>query len=264
MNGSFSWTVYLFCPTINARHALRELDESLASRTGLKAAAPETTSSPLLAALQPAVAVRKARRSCVRGEALIAARPVARVIEKNLERLPSRAPLATLIHKVGCGAGPRSTSSSQMISDCSEISRASPEIRPPAYLITSRPAVEAVSSDSATDTRATLRRSKRSGSSQIVDAGLCGPFPRASGPDRGAIILREIEPVDLFAKLHQYAIIRPALIAVSQQKSEIPPNTANVFCSRDDRVRVRCCRHAGRQFRVITFRRPKPIAGNLM
>ena len=164
----------------------------------------------------------------------------ARVIEKNLERLPSRAPLATLIHKVGCGAGPRSTSSSQMISDCSEISRASPEIRPPAYLITSRPAVEAVSSDSATDTRATLRRSKRSGSSQIVDAGLCGPFPRASGPDRGAIILREIEPVDLFAKLHQYAIIRPALIAVSQQKSEIPPNTANVFCSRDDRVRVRC------------------------
>ena len=63
---------------------------------------------------------------------------------------------------------------------------------------------------------------------------------------------------------HQYAIMRPAVIAVSQHASDMPPKTANMPCSRVVSSRYRCCFQAGTQFKSATFTRPNPIAGNLM
>src|SRR5215831_9904301 len=65
-------------------------------------------------------------------------------------------------------------------------------------------------------------------------------------------------------RIHQYPIIRPAMIAVSQHKRETPPATANCNCSRDVRFRTLRSFQAGRKFRRTTFKSPRPMAGNLM
>src|SRR5690349_8351541 len=64
--------------------------------------------------------------------------------------------------------------------------------------------------------------------------------------------------------VYQYPIIRPAVIAVSQQASDIPPNNANLAFSRNERARLLCCFQAVREFRATTFSTPALIAVNLM
>ena len=64
--------------------------------------------------------------------------------------------------------------------------------------------------------------------------------------------------------LHQYPIMRPAAIAVSQQTREMPPNTAKVACSRGESSRRVCCFQAETRLSAMTLTSPKLIAGNLM
>lgn len=65
-------------------------------------------------------------------------------------------------------------------------------------------------------------------------------------------------------RFYQYAIIRPALIAVSQQTSDTPPNIASLDCSREESSRIRCSLQADENRSITTFRSARPIAGNLM
>src|SRR5262245_40163538 len=70
--------------------------------------------------------------------------------------------------------------------------------------------------------------------------------------------------ISVYSALYQYPIIRPAVIAVSQQKRETPPATANCDCSRGDRSRVLRSFQPDKEFKTRMFNRPRPIAGNLM
>jgi hypothetical protein len=47
--------------------------------------------------------------------------------------------------------------------------------------------------------------------------------------------------------IHQYPIMRPALMAVSQQRSETPPITASLNSSREESSRILCSFQAGKQ-----------------
>ena len=80
----------------------------------------------------------------------------------------------------------------------------------------------------------------------------CCPVPRRPG------VKSEDEPN------HQYAIIRPATMAVSQQVDEIPPMTASCRCSLEDNSRVSRARHAGKRLVRIALRSASGIAVNLI
>src|ERR1051326_1118426 len=58
--------------------------------------------------------------------------------------------------------------------------------------------------------------------------------------------------------------MRPAIIAVNQEKSERPPMAASCECSRVESSRVRCAFHADNRLSTITFIMPKPMAENLI
>jgi hypothetical protein len=62
---------------------------------------------------------------------------------------------------------------------------------------------------------------------------------------------------------HQYAIIRPAVTAVSQHASEIPSINASCRSSALDNARAFLARHAGDPFKTSTLTRPSAMAAKV-